>query len=60
MGYKTPDLKEDIKNTIYDYFNTHGHRLASYDRVLTDQLCDDLAEELCERVDKQFEKIEHK
>ena len=58
MGYKIPDLKEDIKGTIIDYFNTHGHRLVEDGNTLTDELCDDFAEDVCDRVDKQFEKIE--
>ena len=58
MGYKIPDLKEDLKDAIYDYFNTHGHRLSQGGIVLTDELCDDFAEDLCDRVDQKFEKIE--
>ena len=58
MGYKIPDLKEEINNSIYDYFNTHGHKLSQDGNVLTDELCDDFAEDLCDRVEKLFEKVE--
>ena len=56
MGYKIPDLKQDLKDAIYDYFNTHGHRLSQGGIVLTDELCDDFVEDLCDRVDQKFEK----
>jgi hypothetical protein len=58
MGYKISDLKQDLKDSIYNYFNTHGHRSAKDVAVLTDSLCDDFAEDLCDRVDQEFEKIE--
>ena len=58
MGYKVPDLKQDLKDAIYNYFNTHGHRLSNVGAVLTDSLCDDFAEDLCDRIDQEFEKIE--
>tara|TARA_R100001509_G_C4688089_1_gene155883 strand:- start:202 stop:381 length:180 start_codon:yes stop_codon:yes gene_type:complete len=59
MGYKIPDLKQDLKDAIYNYFNTHGHKLVSDGAVLTDSLCDDLAEDLCDEVDEKFEKIQN-
>lgn len=43
----TLNLKKNIRDTIFDYFTQSGEG-------------DEIAEELCERVDKQFEKIEHK
>jgi hypothetical protein len=57
MGYKVPDLKQDLKDAIYDYFNTHGHKVSQGGIVLTDELCDDFAEDLCDRVDQKFEKL---
>mgnify|MGYP001278823716 FL=1 len=59
MGYKISDLKQDLKDAVYNYFNTHGHRSAEDFTVLTDGLCDDFAEELCDRIDQEFEKIEN-
>ena len=57
MGYKIPDLKQDLKDAIYDYFNTHGHRLSQGGIVLTDELVMIPLKILCVSRSK-FEKIE--
>jgi len=53
MGYKIPDLKEDIENSVFDYMD-------KYDcpQVFTDELRQTIAEDVNEIVYKHFEKIE--
>jgi len=54
MGYKIPDLKEDIENSVFDYMD-------KYDcpQVFTDELRQTIAEDIVnEIVYKHFEKIE--
>jgi hypothetical protein len=56
MGYKIPDLKEDIKNTVMHYMATVDEVLTP--TTLTSELCETIADQLCDRVDEEFEKIE--
>ena len=52
MGYKTPDLKEDIKDALAEYLNDNGYRDWHW-RNRSERM-----EEISEIIDKHFEKIE--
>ena len=53
MGYKIPDLKEDIENSVFDYMD-------KYDcpQVFTDELRQTIAEDVNEIVYKHFAQYE--
>ena len=50
MGYKIPDLKEDIKEEIENWLQTYGQV----------QIGEECIEPIHDIIDEQFEKILHK
>ena len=53
MGYKIPDLKEDIENNVFEYMDKFN-----CPQVFTDELRQTIAEDINDIVDKHFKKIE--
>ena len=56
MGYKIPDVKADIHEDVVKMFEMLKHEVVP--SVFTDEFAETLSEDICDIVDKHFEKIE--